>query len=268
MVRRTFGKTWWAKRWIRSLEDRGWRNRLQRGRAYARQGRVQDVQIRPGHVTARVQGRHPRPYQVDIFIPLLSDEEWERVLDVLASRAVFAAKLLSGEMPENIEEAFAAAGVHLFPTQEERIGMNCTCPDWAVPCKHIAATYYVLGEMFDYDPFLLFLLRGRSREQIMDALQARHVIEEEESAAPEEEGVSLEGALTEFWGDPERLAALDVHVQAAPVPQAMLLRLGAFPDTRVASRVEEVLSRVYEIGRERALRLAFPAKEEDKERTP
>ncbi len=262
MARKEFGRTWWAKRWIESLERRGWRNRLQRGRSYARNKRVVDIQIRPGHVSALVKGTRPHPYRVEIHVPMLSDEEWARVLDVMASRAVFAAKLLSGEMPETIEEAFEAAGVHLFPTAEESIEMSCSCPDWAVPCKHIAATYYVLGEMFDYDPFLMFLLRGRSREQIMDALQLRHTRETSEAEVEEEASAPLLHMLSDFWGDPDHLVGLDIRVEPPPVPQAMLLRLGPFPDPEQSSHVEEVLSRVYEMGTRRALRLAYPAKEE------
>ncbi len=262
MARKVFGKTWWAKRWIQTLEQRGWQNRLQRGRSYARNKRVLNVQIHPGQVVAEVQGSHLHPYWVEISIPMLSDEEWERVLDAMASRAVFAAKLLSGEMPENIEEAFESAGVHLFPSEDEEISMFCSCPDWVRPCKHIAATYYVLGEMFDYDPFLLFLLRGRSREQVMDALQSRHALEAAKPEAAQEEHSSLVQEMAEFWGDPDRLSGLHIRVESPPVSQAMLLRLGPYPHPQSAQIVEEVLSRVYTMSTERALRLAYPTKEE------
>lgn len=91
----------------------------------------------------------------------------------MASRAIFAARLLAGEMPPDIEEVFAAARVHLFPESEEDMVMDCSCPDWANPCKHIAAVYYVLGNEFDRDPFLVFALRGRTREEIVAELRRK-----------------------------------------------------------------------------------------------
>lgn len=245
--RKRFDKTWWARRWIDVLESWGWANRLQRGRSYARAGRVLSVDVQPGEVTARVQGTRPKPYVVRITLPVLTDAQWERVIDAMAGRAVFMAKLLAGEMPQNIEEAFEAAGVHLFPTSPLEIHMSCTCPDWAVPCKHIAATHYVLGEMFNYDPFLLFLLRGRSREELVDALQARHAAAEVSLVGQEEEGVvpSLGEALSEYWGDPDTLSNLWAEPQPPPVPDAMLRRLGPFPEEWAAEEVERILAAAY-----------------------
>ncbi len=245
--RKQFGKTWWARRWIGVLESFGWANRLQRGRSYARAGRVLSVDVQPGVVKARVQGTRPKPYVVRITVPVLTDTQWERVIDAMADRAVFMAKLLAGEMPQNIEEAFEAAGVHLFPTSSLEIDMSCTCPDWAVPCKHIAATHYVLGEMFDYDPFLLFLLRGRSREELLDALQARHAATEVSLVGQAEEIVmpNLAEALTEYWGDPDVLRNLSTEPEPPPVPDAMLRRLGPFPEEWAADRVQRVLAPAY-----------------------
>lgn len=87
--------------------------------------------------------------------------------------AIYAAKLLTGEMPADIEDVFAAAGVSLFPDNSKDLETSCSCPDWANPCKHVAAVYYLLGERFDADPFLIFAVRGRSKEQIIDVLRAR-----------------------------------------------------------------------------------------------
>ncbi len=253
--RKQFGKTWWARRWLNVLEQFGWATRLSRGRSYARAGRVFDLDIVPGQVRAHVQGRRLRPYTVQIAIPVLSDAQWDRVLDAMAERAVFMAKLLAGEMPQNIEEAFEAANVHLFPSSAEEIEMDCTCPDWAVPCKHIAATFYVLGEMFDYDPFLLFLLRGRSKEDVIAALEERYAGEQMALGVPdlpEEPHASLEDSLTEFWGHPDVLRDLTPHLEAPPVPDMMLRRLGPFPDEEARDTVHSTLTRVYEIVAERA----------------
>ncbi|HZG69700.1 MAG TPA: SWIM zinc finger family protein, partial [Herpetosiphonaceae bacterium] len=172
-VRGAFGTSWWAKRWIAVLETFGWGSRLTRGRSYARQGQVLNIDLQVGRVNARVQGSRATPYRVKIEIPPLGDAQWERAIDSMAEQAIFAAKLLAGEMPQNIEDAFTAAGVPLFPRSARDIITACSCPDPANPCKHIAAVYYLLGERFDEDPFLIFHLRGRTREQIVDALRAR-----------------------------------------------------------------------------------------------
>ncbi len=126
-------------------------------------------------VKAKVQGSMPKPYNVKIKLMPLSDAEWDKVTDAMASQAIFAAKLLAGEMPTNIEEAFSAAQLSLFPTKLDDLQTDCSCPDWANPCKHIAAVYYLLAERFDEDPFLIFKLRGRTKEQIIETLRARRV---------------------------------------------------------------------------------------------
>jgi len=166
------GGTWWSQRWLRALESFETESRLARGRNYARRGQVLRVEIEPGRVTALVQGSRPTPYKIEISLHAFSDQEWTRIIAVLAGKALFAAKLLAGEMPENIEEAFADAATSLFPVAMHEVDTQCSCPDWSNPCKHIAAAYYVMAEEFDRDPFLLFTLRGRTKEQILEALRA------------------------------------------------------------------------------------------------
>ncbi len=182
-----FGQTWWASKWLAALERLMDSGRLSRGRSYARSGQVLNLDIKPGRVDARVQGSAPRPYKVQIEITPLSEKEWNRVADAMAEQAIFAAKLLAGEMPQNIEEAFAAAKVNLFPTSSGDLDTDCSCPDWSNPCKHIAAVYYLLGEQFDGDPFLLFRLRGKSKDEIMSLLRARRVMSALEESAPDRE---------------------------------------------------------------------------------
>ena len=152
--RGAFGQSWWAKRWIAVLESFDIGARLGRGRSYARQGQVVSIDVEPGIVKAKVQGTQPRPYSIKIKLKPLSDQDWDKVTEAMASQAIFAAKLLAGEMPADIEEAFDAVNVALFPTAETDLDTDCSCPDWANPCKHIAAVYYLLAERFDEDPFL------------------------------------------------------------------------------------------------------------------
>src|SRR5215218_651606 len=167
-----FGESWWAKRWIQVLESFNIGARLSRGRSYARNGQVLAIAIEKGKVEAKVQGSRPRPYDVTIEVKTLSESEWAKVIDALGRQALFAAKLLAGEMPQDIEPLFQEVGLSLFPAKLGDLTTACSCPDWSNPCKHIAAAYYLLGEEFDRDPFLIFTLRGLGRDALIAALGA------------------------------------------------------------------------------------------------
>jgi uncharacterized Zn finger protein len=168
------GTTWWGQRWIEALEDvlRGDSARLARGRTYARAGRTHDLVVKGGKVTAKVTGSRATPYTITIELTELSAPAWKKAIDGLAKKAQFSAELLAGQMPQTIDEVFVEAGVSLFPKQRADLKTSCSCPDWGDPCKHVAATHYVLGEALDRDPFLLFELRGRTKDQVLDALRA------------------------------------------------------------------------------------------------
>lgn len=229
-----FGQTWWSGQWLAALERLVDASRLSRGRSYARSGQVLNIDIQPGRIEARVQGSRPQPYRVKIEIKPLSEKDWQRVAAAMAEQAIFAAKLLSGEMPQNIEEAFAAAGVNLFPASSGDLKTDCSCPDWSNPCKHIAAVYYLLGEQFDGDPFLIFRLRGKSKDDIMALLRAWRAATTEVSepaARPEpialEEVKLLEAELDRFWGNPEDGINFRVTIAAPPIDAVPIKRLGA-----------------------------------------
>lgn len=168
--RGSFGQSWWAKRWIAVLESFDIGARLGRGRTYARKGQVLSVNVDKGLVEAKVQGSRSTPYRITIKVRGLDDAEWKRLASAISTQAIFAAKLLAGEMPQDIEQAFENAGLSLFPQKSGDLETNCSCPDWSNPCKHIAAVYYLLGEEFDRDPFLLFKLRGMNREEFIGLL--------------------------------------------------------------------------------------------------
>ena len=169
--RGAIGEQWWSRRFISVLESYGMSGRLARGRSYARAGQVLDFELSQGKVTARVQGSRVRPYQVRIGVLPLTTTQWRRVQDRLASQALFRAKLLAGEMPHEIEEVFDDCGTPLFPRSVGDLEMRCSCPDWGVPCKHLAAVCYVLAEEFDRDPFGLLAWRGKGREELLAALR-------------------------------------------------------------------------------------------------
>ncbi len=160
------GSTWWGQRWLEALlrVSYGYESRLARGRTYARAGRTHDLVIKKGTVTAKVTGSRRTPYKVTLRLGRLSDAVWSQAIAAMAAKAQFSAELLAGQMPQEIDAAFAAAGASLFPADEADLETDCTCPDWANPCKHVAATHYVLGEALDRDPFLLFELRGRDKD--------------------------------------------------------------------------------------------------------
>ncbi len=233
---RQFGKTWWASKWLAALDKLIDTGRLSRGRSYARRGQVLNLDIKPGRIDSRVQGSRPSPYKVQIEIKPLSEKEWGRVADEMAEQAIFAAKLLAGEMPQNIEEAFAAAKVNLFPASKGDLETECSCPDWSNPCKHIAAVYYLLGEQFDADPFLLFRLRGKNKDEIMTMLRARRTAagaeptaepEPDKPALPSEPVVPLDELLERFWEAGESLDNWAVQIRAPEVDAVPVKRLGS-----------------------------------------
>jgi uncharacterized Zn finger protein len=206
--------------------------RLGRGRSYAKDGQVLSIEEKPGGVTAQVQGSRLKPYRVAIEVIPLADFEWEKVFDVLASQALFAAQLLAGEMPRNIEEAFDAAGTSLFPARLGDLHTDCTCPDWANPCKHVAATHYILAERFDEDPFLLFRLRGRTSEQILAALRERRSGSSEErlpEVPPLEEVqpvLPLTADADRFYSLGRALEDFALSFKEPTIEMAVLKRLG------------------------------------------
>jgi uncharacterized Zn finger protein len=171
--RGAIGEKWWSQRFIALLESFGAGSRLERGRHYARRGQVIELDVEPGIVLARVQGSRYTPYRVRLRTRLLSDAQWRRVEKALAARALPLAQLLAGEMPDDVEEVFAACGLTLFPSSAAELKPSCSCPDWEPVCKHVAAAYYLLAERFDEDPFAIFAWRGRERDELLEHLRQR-----------------------------------------------------------------------------------------------
>ncbi|HEX7556134.1 MAG TPA: SWIM zinc finger family protein, partial [Leptolinea sp.] len=188
----------------------------------------------------------------------LKAEEWEKALDVLASQAVFAATLLAGEMPENIEEAFQSADLSLFPERPGDLVTQCSCPDWANPCKHVAAAHYILGNRFDEDPFLLFRMRGRSQEQVLEGLRLHRggAIEDNLASTTEEVSTTLESQGEAFWEPGEQLSAFSVQIKLPKVGLPILRRLGQ-PEIIRTFLLEDELSAAYESASQAAMILAY-----------
>jgi uncharacterized Zn finger protein len=225
--RSAFGRTWWARRWIEALEEIVDPGRLQRGRSYARSGHVLSADEDGQGITALVQGSRRSPYLVHIELAHLSDTAWNRLLEMLASRAAFAARLLNGEMPGNLDDVCTEAGVSLFPKTGKELITSCSCPDWSNPCKHVAAVYYVLGERFDDDPFLLFRLRGRTQEQVMRALlTSGGEGEQVEETAGSGLGPPPDASVPAFWQCARPLEDIAIAIELPKVRLPVLRRLG------------------------------------------
>ena len=226
--RGAFAKNWWATRWIKALERLVDAGRLRRGRSYARKGQVLSIDETKSGVKAKVQGSTRRPYVVIIEVEELNDTQWEQVVDALFEQAIFTAQLLAGEMPQEIEEAFDAAGVSLFPEKGHELFTECSCPDWANPCKHVAAVHYILGEQFDEDPFLIFRLRGRSQEQILESLRARRAEAGDDSneEIEEEAFAALTESIADFWGTNQPLSHFKTSIKPPVTELPILKRLG------------------------------------------
>ena len=169
---------WWVEQWMELINGYRFKKRLERAWAYAREGNVLSIRFEGRRVHARVQGSGEDPYKVKLWLDVLSDDDWGYVLEALGQKARWSAQLLAGVMPQDIERAFAASGRRLFPFKLQEVRSECTCPDKINPCKHVSAVYYLMGERFSEDPFVLFQLRGRTRAQLLSdlAMQRRALL--------------------------------------------------------------------------------------------
>lgn len=232
--RGAIGQTWWSERFIQVLEGMGMGSRLQRGRHYARRGQVLSLDVDAGVVSARVQGSRARPYRVRLGIVAYGKAEWAQAEQALAGSAWYLAKLLDGEMPIDIEEVFTGLGLDLFPTAARELSMDCSCPDGAVPCKHLAAVAYLLAERFDADPFDIFAWRGREREDLLANLRAARRSGPPAADLAESSGTPLADCLDSFYVLQGPLPAASRHTTPA---DALLSQL---PLTRVRVRRREL----------------------------
>jgi len=227
--RGAIGESWWSKRFLAAIESSMAGGRSTRGRSYARAGQVLELAVGPGRITALVQGTRRAPYRVQVAMPVADDEEWGRVVAALGAQAGYAARLLAGEIPHEVEEVFATEGVALLPSRTSRLGTDCTCPDWANPCKHVGAVCYLVAEAFDRDPFTLLAWRGRNREELLDALRelrgggAADAAEGRPAAAPS--APPLAECLLGYWKAGPELAAVRIRPEATEAAGAVLGQL-------------------------------------------
>jgi uncharacterized Zn finger protein len=227
------GEQWWSRRFVDVVESYSKSTRITRGKRYARKGQVVELTVENGLVSASVQGSQSTPYDITIRGDALEESTWRELEQVMADRAVFAARLLAEEMPADIEEVFEACDVSLFPESYSDMATTCSCPDSTDPCKHLAAVFYILAERFDDDPFLIFRWRGRSRDTLLDRLQELRSVDDE--SAPEavtfEKGDDrpIGECFDEFWTAGESIEEVHIRSGTADVADATLRQLGQPP---------------------------------------
>ncbi|TCM40359.1 hypothetical protein [Kribbella sp. VKM Ac-2568] len=170
--RSTCGTSWWGRAWVQALEDTALdSDQLRKGRRTANSGQVGTITISPGRIAATVYSPDDT-YDAVVLVDQLSDDDWRLFLDQVAARAGHIAALLDGEMPHDLVEAAADAGVPLLPGIGD-LDPSCTCDSWELPCQHAAGLSYQTGWLLDEDPFVLLLIRGRSRDALLEDLQHR-----------------------------------------------------------------------------------------------
>ncbi|MBB6174665.1 putative Zn finger protein [Nocardiopsis mwathae] len=241
------GDTWWGHGFVRGFASFGDPGRFSRGRTYARNGSVQRIDLEPGLARARVSGSRATPYRVTVHCEPVEFEVWERVAEALAESpgaAEAVRRLEEGELPVEVEEAFAAAGVELFPVLGE-MTPSCSCPDWGYPCKHAAAVLYAMADFFDSNPAAFLAWRGCVWDELVAALEAFGSGADRPRGALEIEAAPLADRVTDFWaatdpvplpGPPRPFAPLEHWADGIP---ALQRALSPVYDAMVAAETED-----------------------------
>lgn len=251
----------WGRRWMQVVENFHLGGRLARGKGYARQGQVSDIRIDTGLVEGRVQGSQPEPYEVRIQVRTLSGVEEAKLSRSLAAQPRLVARLAAGEMPRDLEKAFGAARLSLFPTRGGDLKTSCTCPGEANPCKHVAAVYCLMGEEFDRDPFLLLRMRGIDRSRLTALLEAQGPAPERgrrrargpaADRTPVASDDTAESGTERFWQGTALPPGWLGEVRTPPMQAAVLKRAGSFPSWRGSEPFLDALAPVYAEASDRA----------------
>jgi len=243
---------WWSRRFTTVLESYGLGPRMERGRRYARGGRVQELTVKAGRIEARVQGSRAVPYRVSIRSESPTEGQWRELETAMAARLGWTAQLLNGEVPQDLEEAFAEVGVPLFPHRWNDLDVRCGCPDDAEPCKHIAAVLYVFAQQLDEDPWRLLAWHGKERDVLLTALR-RGAPEPADPRLPPWWPVGLRARPDPRWHPPDPLPP--------DPPERALQRLGPLELPGAPPDLEQRLAAFYQ-------RLLVAALAEDLEADP
>lgn len=265
--------TWWGQRFIEALERFTDPSRLGRGHSYATSNKIIAYGVADGMVTAKVRGsvnpyfgvyKEPR-YTVTITLTPIIPANWSKIIARLSAQAGPVAKLLANEMPDTIEDVFSDLGLYLLPHNRRDVATDCSCPDYANPCKHVAGVCYALAAALDRDPFLLFELRGLSRDRLREELAASPLgrilsselaprdVDPEPAESfytrPRREPARVDITAREFWTGAKRLPPLEPAAPGPSVPAALIKRQGDYPlfwrkDASFIETMEDIYTRV------------------------
>lgn len=279
MTKTTFSRTWWGKRFIEALESFTDGGRLARGRFYAKNGKILEHHFKDGKINAKVEGSinpYFGVYQIPIYktqisVAQIPSTQWAKIIKSLSEKASFVSKLLMNEMPDNIEEVFEELHLHLLPKDNKDFQTKCSCPDYVTPCKHIAGVYYLVAAQLDQDPFLLFELRGLSREKLYVELGKSSLgqvlataLTSEDTATPSATSYYTRPLLTPlpkavdwkiFWQGEKRLPTNIQPVMPAAIPAILIKKAGDLPpfwkkDSSFIETMEEFYQRIRDKSKE------------------
>lgn len=260
-------ESWAASRWTRLIEQAAaGGDSIVEGLEYAREGQTRRMSIEPATVEAAVQGRADRAYKTVLSLAPLSDEQWERVAGAMVDQAVYAAKLLSGDLPPSIEDVFAPLGLKLFPSDPEEVRPSCSCREEGPWCKHAVCVAYLVAQRLAEDPFVIFSLRGMPGESLIERLRQRRAVAGTVGLTPvysprlpglaEVSGAALESSVDRFWEVGPELDQIDLPLDPPPVNHPLLRRLGPSPFQEARFPLVGLLATCYELISEHALREA------------
>ncbi|MDX2148362.1 MAG: hypothetical protein SFZ23_12650 [Planctomycetota bacterium] len=252
---------WATHRLLRLLEQAASGDVHREGMEYARLGQTRRISFEPGAVTGAVQGRAMRAYQVSIKLSVYSEQQWGKVVEAMASQAVHSARLLAGELPPGIEDAFAPVGIRLVPTLAEDLQVSCTCGHAAAHgtpwCKHVCCLCYLFADRLRQEPFLIFKLRGMPVDDVLESLRQRRAVSSAAGglalacmprvAGLSDESQPLEQDLSRFWEPGPELAEVDAPLSKPDVPQPLLRRLGPSPFEKGRFPLVGLLATCYDV---------------------
>ena len=236
-------RPWWSLRWTEFLEKSKLGARLGRGRNYAVSGQVSTVTIDNGHVSARVQGTQTTPYESSISFPCVTGESRTRILRALWAKPIWIARLLTGDLPYEIDALFQAENCPLIPRHTRNLTSHCSCPDWANPCKHLAAVYYLLGETLSKNPFFLLELHGILRTDLVTP--NKKVIRGKKAQEDFKNTHEKDGSIASFYGESQPDFSDFGDAPKSSLPAPLIHRLGSLPFWRGQERFIDTLEHLY-----------------------
>ncbi len=248
-------RSWLSEQILNVFDQGGIEPLLEEGFELVKKGRVLDFSVHRGTMSAKVQGERYQPYLAEIAIVPFSDEQWQAIFEKLSGQALYYAKLLTSELPEEIENVFQELGLELFPQTLSALSLKCSCGKKDQLCVHFAALYFLINERFSENPFLIFALRGRTRQETITELrklrhQTSHPSEQRGkhifSKAAYQSSPSLEEQLADYWSCDEKIQSLSFTIRADELPGAILRQLSTIPITSREVSVEQVLEDAYD----------------------